>query len=318
MASRRNKENRPARAESEESPLDRLRARAEALDLDSLARSLLAHLSAFLELMDAHGIPGEGGIIVESVYDAIALSDAHETLEAAFTHAQLELIAHHAKPQPNNPNAFSWHIGRGGVSPHIGGAIEKVMRAVGPRPARFKKSGTAGTPAPAPTPARPTFVAGDIIPSAKVELLRSAQRILASVLGAPVALQESPALLPQGRSSWADTTAQGAPLRGWDAICRSLGVANTRDKQRSLKSENTRTGGPIRYVARRPEVDAGKLKVWIQGIEERARINAQHHDSERSVVRELSERGGVRLQDKNMHAERRPNARGKARPAPGG
>jgi hypothetical protein len=56
----------------------------------------------------------------------------------------------------------------------------------------------------------------------------------------------------------------------------------------------------------------------MRDIEERARRAEDNRASRKAAASELAERGGIRQQDYKFHGEKRPNARGKARPAPPG
>ena len=114
---------------------------------------------------------------------------------------------------------------------------------------------------------------------------------------------------------WEAAATGGMPLHGWEDICTALGTPNKRNTQRKLRSLNKRTDGPIRWVGNRPEVDQGQLLSWIENAEERARIAAEARKSTEGAVKELGERGGKRQKDYGMHSEKRPNAKGKARPA---
>jgi hypothetical protein len=125
---------------------------------------------------------------------------------------------------------------------------------------------------------------------------------------------------PEERSpqAWAEHDDGEVPLRGWNAICKALEVNNGQNTRRQLKRLNAESSGPIAWVSRTPEVNESRLVAWRLDIEERARRAEDNRASRKAAASELAERGGIRQQDYKFHGEKRPNARGKARPAPPG
>jgi hypothetical protein len=121
--------------------------------------------------------------------------------------------------------------------------------------------------------------------------------------------------LRDGPGSWREVEAKGKPLRGWAQIMTAIGTTNTRAAQVELKRHNKRSDGPIQLVRSRPEADAGQLSAWIKDAKGRADAAATERRNAAQAITLIGEREGVALADHNLHAEKRPNARGKARPA---
>lgn len=121
---------------------------------------------------------------------------------------------------------------------------------------------------------------------------------------------------PMPRGTWAASKTDGMPLRGWDEICQFIEKPNERSRRDQLKRLNERTFGPIKWVGDVPEVNRGEMKAWIEDSEGRAAALNARRESDQAATAELQERGSVRQGDYSMHAEKRPNARGKARAAP--
>ncbi len=105
-------------------------------------------------------------------------------------------------------------------------------------------------------------------------------------------------------------------LRGWTEICDALGAPRGKNSQKRIRQMNELEGGPIIWVRHRPEANKIELLAWWSDIEGRARRAEECRESSEAARDELQERGGIRQQDYSMHSEKRPNAKGKAGPAP--
>lgn len=113
------------------------------------------------------------------------------------------------------------------------------------------------------------------------------------------------------------TAADGAvPLRGWEDICTALQVQNDQNTRRRIKRLNKSTDGPIVYVRNKPEVNRGQLLAWMQDSIGRAEATERVRESRTAAVQDLEKGGATRQRDFGLHPETRPNAKGKARPAP--
>lgn len=138
----------------------------------------------------------------------------------------------------------------------------------------------------------------------------------------PIAPNPSSAPTPQQtarelkQDRWAAFRCGGMPLRGWASICEELGVPSSTSKQRELKRLNELSEGPIKWCGKTPEVDAGELQAWISDTEGRSDAMNRKSLDQHAAADELAERDGVRAADHASHIEKRPNARGRAGPAP--
>lgn len=102
----------------------------------------------------------------------------------------------------------------------------------------------------------------------------------------------------------------GRKLIGWKAIHDVLGSKGASRSNKTIRRHQERYGGPIQWVGRKPHVDEGELLGWWDRLEETAERRRGEEKARRDLESHHS-RG-----DQNLHAEQRPNARGKARSEP--
>jgi len=93
----------------------------------------------------------------------------------------------------------------------------------------------------------------------------------------------------------------------WSALEIEGDARELRNKRNQMKRHNEKYGGPIRWVGRRPHVDEGELRAWLDGLA----FAASEAEHQREGAQRLTEYH-ARIEI-GFHEEKRPNAKGKAR-----
>jgi hypothetical protein len=139
------------------------------------------------------------------------------------------------------------------------------------------------------------------------EAVTQGERIAAEREGSPRSEKGHRTLEPE--QPWRAARTPGAPLRGWADILDSLEVpaGERKGRQRAIRALNSATGGPIKRIRKKPEVNRGELLAWIEDIEGRAQREAEI----KRGISAMMQGGPAALAEHGLHPEKRPSARGR-------
>jgi len=112
----------------------------------------------------------------------------------------------------------------------------------------------------------------------------------------------------EAQQHWSSARQGGMPVIGWRPILKELKIPWSRGAKDRIHRLNARTHGPIGRKGRRPAVDRGCLKAWIESTDQRASDAASARANRTVTLHDLGKRGGHRAGDFGMSLRTRVNA----------